>query len=252
MQTSTARSSTRPARLAATGLLLLACATMAQAQAPVRAFRASVTEHTHGVVHGIVLDDSTRAGLLDASLVLVDANGELAAKMARTDSAGFFELIVPATGHYRLVVRREGYLAVLSSPITMEVGEAIELEVPLATGGDPRNSALIVSREPLSLAAWVPEPFARRQRGGAGTFVGPEALRRARSEPVGALLARLGGGAACQPAILVNGEVAQAEEMRVLQLSTAELRAIEYYRGGAVPAELASSVGCALAVLWTR
>ena len=94
-------------------------------------------------------------------------------------------------------------------------------------------------------------------------------------EPLRDLLARLGWGPAerplasagtpmlsvsrgasspprCATAVLINGEPADGMDASVLLLSTAELRAVEYHRAEAVPAELATAGGCDVVVLWTR
>jgi hypothetical protein len=69
---------------------------------------------------------------------------------------------------------------------------------------------------------------------------------------VGALLRRLGWAPACDTEIRLNDMVADGGEESLLQLSTAELRAVEYHRAGALPAELASDARCGVVVLWTR
>lgn len=223
---------------------------------------------SHGLLRGIVFDDSTQAALVAVSMTLVDEAGEMASKISQSDSAGYFEVMVPAAGRYRLVARREGYQSVMSSDLEMGLGESMEMEIPLAVTGVPRTRAMILNREALALLNWTPEPYERRRARGSGRFIGPELLRRTRAQPVADLLGALGWRGApaarlaehapparareCWPLFLINGAPTNAAEADVLRLSTAELRAVELYRGDQVPRELAGGRGCGVAVLWTR
>jgi len=224
----------------------------------------------HGLLRGIVFDDSTDAGLGAVSMTLVDEAGEMAAKISQSEPSGYFEIVVPAAGRYRVVARREGYQSVMSSLLELGVGEALEMEFPLAAQGVPHSRAMVLNRESMDLLTWTPEPYERRRARGGGRFVGPEQLRRTRARPIAELLRASGWHGAersgaqlveraspgrdgrCWPSFLINGAPTNAADAEVLQLSTAELRAVELYRGGQAPRELAGERGCGVAVLWTR
>jgi hypothetical protein len=220
------------------------------------------------VLRGVLRDERSRDGLAGGAILLVDSLGEPSSKAARTDSLGYFELVVPVAGTYRIMARRAGYTAIVSSPMTFLDGEAVEVELPVAAAGPPASPATILAREPVGAAATVPAAFAARRASRAGLFLGPNELRRAAARTVAELVSRVGGrwwrgdsrtaiaapdSSACRPTWFLNGEPSELSEESLLRLPPAELRAAElYHQGIAPPPELAGVGSCGAIVLWAR
>jgi hypothetical protein len=238
--------------------------------------RTSSADYVQVILRGVLYDDSTRAALEGATIVVVDTAGEPMSKVARSDTAGHFEVNIAFAGKYRIVASREGFVTVLSSAIEFENSEVVDIEIPLSKAGTPRSKGAIVSREPIALSMWEPDDFVRRREAGVGRFAGPAELRHTRSRPIIEVLGQLGAGASASSSIrfvqtaasdlpspatvstcptiwLVNGEVTDLKEGVLAVMSTAEFRAIELYRHGEAPAELGPAARkCGAVVLWVR
>jgi hypothetical protein len=94
---------------------------------------------TAQVVHGVVSDRATGEAVAAAVVVLLGADGVVAAA-GLTDAHGRYEILAPGPGEYALRVEHMGYVTRSSTPFSLTAGErrerAMELDpepIPLDT-----------------------------------------------------------------------------------------------------------------------
>lgn len=211
------------------------------------------------VLRGVIVDHDSARGLPGAGVLLLDAAGEPASKVGRTDSLGRFEVEAPGAGAFRVLVRRQGYPTVISGPLTVVTGELVELEIPLAVGGVAREEATILTRDALAEEMRLPEAFVVRRASGAGISIGPDALRPQARRGLADLLRREAGSwwraperGGCRPSWLVNGRPSESTEEQLLRLTSVELRAVEVLRTAAEAEAAGLAAPCGAVVVWLR
>lgn len=246
--------------------LVVVAASVAGAQRPImqvaarEAAAVRIGGAEYGLIRGTLRDDSTRAGLADGVVVLLDSLGELSSKAAYSDSTGYFELEVPVGGTFHLVARHTGYVSVMSGLLPVAAGEVVELELPLALGGPPRSHAMILARETIEASDALPAEFARRRAAASvsSIYLVPNAIRRGGFRTAGDIVQRhFAAARSCRAVWLMNGSRSDLAEESLQRLPAAELRAVELHRGGAgLPAELAAlgpaASKCGVVGLWGR
>ena len=220
------------------------------------------------VVFGRLLDSTTRDPVRFGLVQLLDAQGGLAAA-ATTDSTGYYVVLAPVPGVYRIAVSRLGYVPGESGLLELEPDDALEAELllppqPLAMEGitveaESRPWRL---RHPPSLWPY----FERREfygKLGMGRFVDRDFLERwsgpIQSIPEVNLLfltmqSRSGAmiNPCSEPAWFLNGCRVRGDINDVVSVS--ELEAVEVYRRATeIPAEFGGSDSeCGVVALWTR
>jgi hypothetical protein len=83
------------------------------------------------VVRGVLLSDVDRAPIVDARVVLLDADGRVRAD-AQTDTAGWFLLNADAGGWYRLRSSPPGYRAATTPRVEVERGAILDVRFVLS------------------------------------------------------------------------------------------------------------------------
>jgi hypothetical protein len=220
------------------------------------------------VVYGRLLDSTTRDPVRFGLVQLLDPQGGLAAA-ATTDSTGYYVVLAPVPGVYRIAVSRLGYVPGESGLLELKPDDALEAELllppqPLAMEGitvevESRPWQL---RHPPSLWPY----FERREfygKLGMGRFVDREFLERwagpIQSIPAVNLLfltmqSRSGAmiNQCSQPAWFLNGFRVWGDINEVV--SVWELEGVEVYRRATeIPAEFGGSDSeCGVVALWTR
>lgn len=128
------------------------------------------------VLTGLLYHDSTGAPVRGTvMLVEPSTNGPVARVV--TDSAGAFALTV-AAGVYQIAAVRDGFSSTLSAPITLQSGERMTVNVPIAVG-DARHRIAIVNH---TRADAQPAPDSREALASL-VQTGGFASRRARHAP---------------------------------------------------------------------
>lgn len=220
------------------------------------------------VVYGRLLDSTTGDPVRFGLVQLLDPGGGLAAA-ATTDSTGYYVVLAPGPGVYRIAVSRLGYVPGESGLLELEADGALEAELllppqPLALEGITveAESRPWQLRHPPSLWPY----FERREfygKLGMGRFVDRDFLERwsgpIQSIPEVNLLfltmqSRSGAmiNQCSEPAWFLNGFRVRGDINEVVSVS--ELEAVEVYRRATeIPAEFGGSDSeCGVVALWTR
>jgi hypothetical protein len=117
-------------------------------------------------VQGRAVDRESQQPIPDASLVLVDAQGEVAA-MARSGADGRFRVTAPRPGEYRLTASRIGYRTMLSAAVTLAEGQVVEVEARIAPQPVALEPATVRATGPSGISGRVLEADGDRPIAGA-------------------------------------------------------------------------------------
>lgn len=137
-------------RVAASTALVLAAALPAHAQ----------------TVQGRAVDRETQAPIPDASLVLVDTEGN-AAVSGRSGADGSFRLTAPRAGEYRLTASRIGYRTMVSTAVSLVDGQVVQVEARIAPQALALDTALARVDGPAGISGRVLEAATDRPVAGA-------------------------------------------------------------------------------------
>jgi propanediol dehydratase small subunit len=142
----------RPIRTALLALVLAALAAAVPAAAQ--------------TVVGRALDRETQQPIADASVALVDADGEAVAT-GRSGADGSFRLTARQPGAYRVTATRIGYRTLLSSVVTLGAGAVVEAEVRVTPQPVTLDTTVARAAAPAGISGQVLEAEADRPVAGA-------------------------------------------------------------------------------------
>jgi hypothetical protein len=117
-------------------------------------------------VQGRAVDRETQQPIADASLVLMDAEGN-AVVSGRSGADGSFSLTAPRAGEYRLTASRIGYRNMLSSAVSLGEGQVVQVEARIAPQPVAMDTALARADGPAGISGRVLESGTDRPVGGA-------------------------------------------------------------------------------------
>ena len=227
----------------------------------------------HGqAVRGQLTDEDTSAPISEATLRLVAPDNSVAAT-ARTDSLG--EFILPfdgAGGTYRIRAEKLGYRPAISSPLSLEESDTLDVHVRLAKQIVVLDSVQVNAPETRRRATLVRGFYDRLEQRAFGTFITREDIVRKRPIVTTDLFAsvagmrtvprRLGDGAAvlvrgdCTPTVWIDGIKATPQFGMTIDdlVRPVEIEGIEIYRSiaEAPPQYQGLNAGCSAIVIWTR
>jgi hypothetical protein len=231
-------------------------------------------------VAGAVVEDRSRAPVVDAQVALVDDAGTTRSIMS-TDSSGSFALSALA-GRYTIHVLRLGYQTYNSPMIELAAGETVSVEIRLGVGAVPLDPIRVSARSGAARGG-VAEFYSRRDdpaRSG-GYFISRKDLDRNPTTRTTTLLMRVPnielvplargtfdteryfirfrGGAnstgSCSPAIYLNGvRIQQNENVTVDEyIDPTQLEGVEIYnRTASAPLQYTNNNDCGVVAFWTR
>jgi len=126
-------------------------------------------------LHGVILDDSTRQPIGDASIVLLDNGGKILVGTI-SDAGGLYELPSPGAGLYALRVDGTEYRTLVTPSFVVGDGQNVTINVRL-------SKEVATQLDPITVTADAPvmEPlpireFHRRRERGVGQFLTREEL----------------------------------------------------------------------------
>jgi 5-hydroxyisourate hydrolase-like protein (transthyretin family) len=129
-------------------------------------------------VQGRAVDRETQQPIADASVALVDGEGEAVAT-GRTGPDGGFRLTARQAGDYRVTATRIGYRTLLSAVVTLGEGVVVPVEVRVTPQPVTLDTAVALASAPAGISGRVLE--AESDRPVAGATV---ALLNGRGQPV--------------------------------------------------------------------
>lgn len=218
-------------------------------------------------IYGTVVDDTLRAAVEGAEVVLLHEGSRMAA--AVTDSVGRFSLVVPGAGTYTLRVSHIAFLTYDVDSVDVGTGETVTLQIRLGRETVPLQPLVVTARQSRPGL----DGFDERRRAGLGHFIEREeiahraggrvtdilrgvpglAFRRLRR---GGVVTEMRGGSSgrCVPTIWVDGaQMGESEQSTLDQTLTLDvIEAVEVYTSyGAAPTQYASAA-CGVILFWTR
>jgi hypothetical protein len=221
-------------------------------------------------IRGVAVEDESRAPIVGAFVELLAAeDGRIAA--AHTDSTGRFVLTPRRTGAFTLRVTHLAYATIESAALEINPGEAVSIELRMATRAIPLEPLVVTSRGDPRLRGF----HERMRRPGFGRFVtredielrpGLRATELLRGMPgvqltpvnvgSGNIITMRGGATGrCMPTIYIDGALAHQFPEATIDafLMSGMLEGIEVYTGVTAPASLyPRSGGCGVVAFWTR
>ncbi|MBX3146871.1 MAG: carboxypeptidase regulatory-like domain-containing protein [Gemmatimonadales bacterium] len=234
--------------------------------AVVGALAVPMTLDAQAVLIGRVVNDSTKAPIAGAEIIL-----EPNARRLESDSLGRFVLDRLPLGAASAIVRKIGYRGVRIRTLIFS-SDTLDVEVPLEPAGAYELAPIevVASGVPPGMAA-----YAERRLRGTGSYIDADELRRSEYRGLSDLLRMqrgirmasnrygrwivTGSRSNCPMSIWLDGVKIYSSADRIGppdidDFPIAQLEAIEIYRGGAdTPPELdPGKSSCGTIVLWTR
>jgi hypothetical protein len=224
-------------------------------------------------VRGQLSDEETSAPIADAALRLIAPDNSVAAT-ARTDSLG--EFLLPfagaAGGTYRIRAEKLGYRPAISTPLTLEESDTLDVHVRLARQVVLLDSITVTAPEVRRRATLVRGFYDRLEQRAFGYFVTREDIAARRPTVTTDLLStvpgvrtiprRLGDGAAvvirgtCTPTLYIDGVKATPTFGMTIDdlVRPVEIEGMEIYRSiaEAPPQYQGLNAGCSAILVWTR
>ena len=218
------------------------------------------------VVTGKIVDDSTRAPIEGAEIVV---EGPGSRRAAVSNAEGLFTLDGMTLGVGAAIVRKIGYRPLRLRTLAFS-DDTVEVEIRLPKA--------VVELAPLEVKATsLPSgmtDYANRRFTGMGNYIDPEELRRSEGRRLSDLLRGMrgvqirptsgnryiavSGRSGCASAVWLDNMQIYNPERRnpvvdIDQIPISQLEAVEIYRGAAdTPIELGPVTSCGTIVLWTR
>ena len=223
-------------------------------------------------VRGQLSDEDTSAPIVGATLRLVATDNSVAAT-TRTDSLGeFFLPFDGGGGRYRIRAEKVGYRPAISSPLSLEESDTLDVHVRLAKQIVLLDSVNVVAPETRRRATLVRGFYDRLEQRAFGTFITRDDIARRRPIVTTDLFAsvagmrtvprRLGDGAHvlvrgdCAPTVWIDGIKATPQFGMTIDdmVRPVEIEGIEIYRSiaEAPPQYQGLNAGCSAIVIWTR
>ncbi len=227
-------------------------------------------------VSGRAFDQASGTPVSEVQVFLADSLGATVAA-GRTGPDGFFVLVAPAPGIYRLRFQVPGYRPLVSQPLRLEAGQ--ELSYPLRLSAVPPALLDTLLIEGATVSRQLAGFYRRRANSSWGNFLtrdefmrfGPvevtDILRhtpqiQVLADPASGRGYRLVGsntrrlGQPCPPVILRDGlSIGTADQWDIDLLFTVDgIEAVEVYGSGAgLPAEFwVPGNPCGVVAIWTR
>jgi hypothetical protein len=245
-----------------------------------------VTTHAQ-TFRGVVVDDSTKRPLENATVSLLDVDGRDMGRSARTDSTGRYVLHIGVTGTYRIRAVRLGYQPLASDATRFFGGEAVGLDFAMSVVPQRLGTVVVTERRRLNrddLLSTV--GFDLRRSRGVGLFLDTTDLSQFRRMPIGYVMEDHGTvpqifmretGAwmirgmirgridQCRAQIFIDGWKYQEDRgaVRLLGLGADEIHGVEIYsRTLLPPPSLGAEIGdyqgasfsqkCGAVAVWTK
>jgi len=227
-------------------------------------------------LQGRVVDEESRAGIMGATLEVVDEAGEVLGE-AETDSAGVFAVDLAEAGSYRLRVEHIAYRTLETEPIEVARAEAVRVEVRMGRTVIPLEPLIIETRRDMGRLAGFRErveadPFGKfvtREEIDARPASTPTDLMQAipgvtirpvsrANNPSGMavkLILMRGTVDFCEPSLYLDGtRIHQSSDAPIDDmLSSVMLEGVEAYTTvGSAPVEYQPTNNCGVVLFWTR
>ena len=139
-------------------------------------------------VQGRAVDRDTQQPVGDASVVLVDAEGDAVAT-GRTRADGSFRLTAPGPGEYRLTASRIGYRTMLSAAVPLAAGQVVDVEARISPSPVALDTTTVRVAAQAGISGRVLEADTDRPITGATVI-----LRNGRGHTVGRVVTDEAGG----------------------------------------------------------
>jgi hypothetical protein len=219
-------------------------------------------------LRGRVMDEDTRVGIERVSIVSLNPAGD-SAQAVLTDASGAFLLRLAEPGRHGLRVQREGYRGFVSEAVEVDADEEVALEVHLAADDVAETPVRVLARRRVTAVDDYGARIGFMRLVGMGRFLldaDIDSMRASAASEVlatvsgvsvtpsaeGPVIALMGNGAACTPALFVDGLSLRGVAVDRIVTPTV-LEAVEVYQGEIeAPTEFADPRGCGVILLWTR
>jgi hypothetical protein len=219
------------------------------------------------VLRGRVVEQDSRAGVAQASLIAISAAGDTS-RAVTTDATGAFLLHLDGPGRHGVRVEHARYRGFMTAPIEVAVAEEVALELRLAPATVEATPVTILGRRRVAIDDYEGR-VAFMRRLDMGRFLGEAEIDSLRASvasevlsgvpgvvvtpsPEGPVTAIASAAGSCAPAIFVDGLSTRSVNLdRILPPDL--IAAVEVYRGAVeTPSEFADPGGCGVILLWTR
>jgi hypothetical protein len=221
------------------------------------------------MVRGVVLESSSRAPVPGATIELLAERDSVPLRTS-SDSAGAFTFSPRRAGNYTIQARRIGFLIAIPTPLRLEQGQTMTVEM--------RLDSKVLPLEPVAVTArgndWLAEFDRRRATGAFGRFVTRKDIEarnpqqttglfqtmpgfviqaRRRGGPGSQLLMR-GTAGLCLPAIFIDGiQTMLTPDVTIDDMiSPHVLEGVEVYNSVAAAPTQYRTGTCGVVLFWTR
>lgn len=205
------------------------------------------------VIIGQVFDETAGTAVTVAEVVLVDRAGVLRAQ-SLADSAGWFRLVAPVPGHYRVRASSIGYTQLETVEVNLEKGVELHLELRLSSAAIPHEPLRIVARRAYRVGR-LAEYYDRAQwtrRTGLGRVFMRDDIERLNPYHLSALIRMTPARISCPYTYMLDGLEIELDVLDSM-IRPEEVEGVEIYRGSTqVPPEYMNRAGCGLVLIWTR
>jgi Carboxypeptidase regulatory-like domain/TonB-dependent Receptor Plug Domain len=230
---------------------------------------------TAQTVRGHVVEADGGAPIMGAAVTLLDAD-DAPRSAALSDSAGWFQVVAPEAGRYRLRVEHISYQSALGKFMELHDGDQVEVEIRLGIHAIPLEPIVVLQHaraHPVPIEDFVARMNQMREVG-LGTFITRDEIQKEHPQTVSDLLQGVGElamdrtgphgsraritsrrGGACWPAYYVDGSRLRSPEPINIDeyVTPADVEGIEIYKGlSDMPAEFYDPMECGAIVIWTR
>ena len=242
-------------------------------------------------LHGVVLNDSTREPIADASVVLLD-NGGAIVQGTISDVGGLYAMPSPGAGLYALRVDGADFKTVVTQSFEVADNQNVSVEVRLSKRTATELSPITVTADAPIVEPLPLREFHRRRERGLGNFLTREEIEQRQPQrfsdalrmlpmirvvpmppdadrPFGprsgrhtvrirGLSNRIGGYEGCPPVIYLDGiKLGSIDDAEYggpdLLVFPHDIEGVEVYGPATVPAEYGGSdAGCGVVVVWKR
>jgi hypothetical protein len=205
------------------------------------------------VIIGRVFDETTGTAVTAAEVILLDRTGAMRAQ-SLADSAGWFRLVAPVPGPFRVRASSIGYARLETVEVNLEKGVELHLELRLSSQAVPHEPLRIVARRPYRLGR-LAEYYDRAQwtrRTGLGRVYMRDDIERINPYNLSSLFRMVPQRVGCPMTYMVDGLEIDIEVLDAM-IRPEEVEGVEIYRGATqIPAEYMTRAGCGLVLVWTR
>lgn len=126
-------------------------------------------------LRGVVMNDSTRAPIGDASLLLLDDMGNIGRGMI-ADADGFYDVPLPDSGSYSIRIDAEGYQTLVTPQFVVAAGQPVNVEIRLRKQLATQLAAITVTAEAPVYRPMALQDFDRRRERGWGSHMTREQI----------------------------------------------------------------------------